>query len=153
MSPTCRVVALALALMVLAAGSARADELADPESSSEAMLARINEARSAEGLPPLAHAPRLERSAAAYGRRLMAEDRFGHDGWIETSARFRVLGEILSFHRGGRLRPAFTLRGWLASFVHRSLVLGPFSHAGPAPVKGRFGGRRAVIWVVHFGGR
>jgi uncharacterized protein YkwD len=153
MSPTCRVVTLALALMLLAAGSVRADEPADPPSDSEAMLERINEARSAEGMPPLRHAPKLEASAATYARRLMAADYFGHQAWIDAGGRFSMVGEILSFHRGARLRPAFTLRGWLASGVHRSLLLGPFSHAGPAPVRGRFAGRPAVIWVVHFGAR
>jgi uncharacterized protein YkwD len=112
------------------------------------MVGRINRVRRRHGLRPLRASPSLTRSARRFGRYLMRTDRFGHDSHIWASGRFRVKGEVLAFHRGWRPRRAKTMRSWMRSPSHRSVLLsGRYRALGAAGVRGRFGGRRATIWV------
>jgi uncharacterized protein YkwD len=116
------------------------------------IVAKINGARSANGLAPLQRSPALTHSSRRYAGSLMDSQWFGHASAIQASGRFRRLGEVLAMHGGRALRAAATVRGWMASPGHRSLILNPgFGYAGGATGKGMFGGRRTVIWVVQLG--
>jgi uncharacterized protein YkwD len=44
------------------------------------------------------------------------------------------------------------VRAWLASPVHREIILsGVYRYIGIGWATGRFQGRRATVWVVRFG--
>jgi uncharacterized protein YkwD len=137
------VVALILAVPAAAqAGSAR-----DP------ILDYVNKARARHGLAPLRASNSLHGSATAFAGHLMRAQRFGHDTRIHAGSRFRMLGEALAIRIGTRrLRPGATVRAWLRSPGHRALVLSSkFRYAGGGYSRGRFGGRGAVISVLHLG--
>jgi uncharacterized protein YkwD len=137
------VVALILAVPVTAqAGSAR-----DP------ILDYVNKARARHGLAPFHASNSLHGSASAFAGHLMRAGRFAHDTRIHASSRFRMLGEALAIRIGTRrLRPGATVRAWLHSPGHRALVLSRnFRLAGAGYSRGTFGGRRAVISVLHLG--
>jgi uncharacterized protein YkwD len=137
------VVALALAVPAAAqAGSER-----DP------ILDAINDARARHGLKSLRASDSLRRSASGFAGHLMRTQRFAHAARIHASSRFRMLGEALAIRVGSRRwRPRAVVRAWLHSAGHRALVLSSdFRYAGAGYSDGRFGGRRAVIWVLHLG--
>ncbi|HEX2233618.1 MAG TPA: CAP domain-containing protein [Thermoleophilaceae bacterium] len=125
---------------------------ATPEATAAAdpMVGKINRARRRHGLRPLRASGSLTRSSQRFGRYLMRTDRFGHDSHIWASGRFRLKGEVLAFHGGWRARRSATIRGWMRSPSHRSVLLSRRYRAiGAAPVRGRFGRRRATIWVAQ----
>ena len=125
---------------------------AEARSSPSPMVAKINAARGAHGMRPLRYSPSLTRSSSRYGRYLLRCDRFGHAGRIMASGRFSRLGEILALTHGSKLRSSRTLRNWLDSPSHRAVLLSSsFRYIGAAAVRGRLGGRRAVVWTVQFG--
>jgi uncharacterized protein YkwD len=114
------------------------------------MIGKINRARRRHGLRPLRASGSLARSSRRFGRYLMRTDRFGHDSHIWASGRFRLKGEVLAMHTGWRARRGRTIRGWMSSSAHRSVLLSArYRAVGAAPVRGRFGGRRATIWVAQ----
>ena len=129
-------------------GNARAGAPAE-----HAMLRQVNAVRAAHGLGPLRGAPRLERSAGRYARWILRADRFEHQPRIRASSRFRRLGENLELHRGHGPRVRYTVRTWMRSPGHRALILSRgFRWLGAGTAKGRYGGRAATTWVLHFGG-
>jgi uncharacterized protein YkwD len=139
------VVAVALALPSAAqAGSER-----DP------ILRGVNAARARHGLASLRPSDSLHRSASAFAAHLMRAQRFGHARRIRASPRFRTLGEALALRTGPRpWRPRATVRAWMRSPGHRALILSrDFRYAGAGYSRGRFRGRKAVIWVLHLGAR
>ena len=116
------------------------------------MLNAVNEVRAQHGVHAFHGAPRLHRSASSYARWMLRHGYFGHLARIRASG-FRRLGENLSWHSGRRPAPRATVRRWLASPTHRALMLSPaFRWLGAGIAQGRFGGRVATIWVLHFGG-
>jgi uncharacterized protein YkwD len=120
------------------------------QAAADPMVGKINRARRRHGLRGLRASPSLTRSSRRFGRHLMRTDRFGHDSHIWTSRRFRYKGEVLALHSGWRARRGGTIRGWMGSSAHRSVLLsGRYRLVGAAPVRGRFGGRRATIWVAQ----
>jgi uncharacterized protein YkwD len=122
-------------------------------SKSTDMLNAVNSVRSQNGLPALHFSRSLAHSAHSYSSQMMHAGYFGHSARIHASRRFRTLGEILEYHRG---RPAvgYTLRDWLNSPEHRSIIMSPaFTSAGAGYVRGRFHGHRVTIWTMHFGHR
>jgi uncharacterized protein YkwD len=124
--------------------SLEATAAADP------IVGRINRARRRNGLRPLRASGSLMRSSRRFGRYLMRHDRFGHDAHIWASRRFRYKGEVLAFHRGWRAGRGSTVRGWMRSPSHRSVLMSSrYRLVGATPVQGRFGGRRATIWVAQ----
>jgi uncharacterized protein YkwD len=140
------VIAVALASM---AGAAGASAKATPESK---LLAAINEARAEHGLAELEASKSLSRSAKRFGRRLMRTGRFGHAARPQVSRRFATAAEVLGFTHGWSRRPGKVVRMWLSSAGHSPILLSPdYRYVGGAPVRGRFGGGRATIWVVQFG--
>ena len=118
------------------------------------MLDRVNAIRTSHGLKPLRFASSLSNSAKRYSATMMSRDYFGHSSRIHASRRYRSLGEILEIHRGKRARVGAALRRWMNSSGHRSVILSSnFRFAGAGFTRGRFQGRRATIWVMHFGRR
>jgi uncharacterized protein YkwD len=118
------------------------------------MLNAVNGVRAQYGLPALHYSRSLAHSAHSYSRQMMRHGYFGHSARIHASRHFRTLGEILDYRRG--LRPAVraTLRDWLNSPEHRSIIMSrSFTAAGAGYVRGRFQGRRATLWTMHFGHR
>jgi uncharacterized protein YkwD len=139
-------VALASALALPAGASANSKTIR--------MLQAVNSVRAQNGLPKLHYSRSLAHSAHSYSRQMMRSGYFGHASRIHASRRFRTLGEIIEYRRGGRPAVGGTLRDWLNSPEHRSIIMShSFSSAGAGYVRGRFHGHRSVIWVMHFGHR
>jgi uncharacterized protein YkwD len=136
---------VALALAVPAAANAGSER--DP------ILDGVNGARARHGLAPLRSSNSLHRSASGFAGHLMRTQRFAHANRIHASSRFRTLGETLAIRIGSRRwRPRAVVRAWMHSPAHRALILSrSFRYAGAGYSRGRFGGRKAVIWVLHLG--
>ena len=143
-----------VALLAVLASALAPPTVASAKPAHLKMLERVNAVRAQHGLRPFRSAPSLAHSANRYSGTMMRSGYFGHSSSIHASRRFRALGEIIEIHRG--LRPAigYTLRDWMGSAYHRSLILSnQFRYAGAGFTRGRFQGRRATIWVMHFGRR
>jgi uncharacterized protein YkwD len=117
--------------------------------SADPMVGKINRVRRRSGRRPLRASARLTRSSRRFGRYLMRADRFGHDSHIWGGGRYRRVGEVLAMHYGWRARRSRTIRGWMNSSGHRAVLLGGYRMVGVARVRGRFGSRRATIWVAQ----
>lgn len=142
-------VAVLLATLAMAALPASA-----PASARGAMLSQINAVRAYVGVHPLRMSRSLNGSSSRFARRLMRRDVFGHASRIQASSRFRMLGEILELHGGHRPQVGATLRAWLRSPGHRRVLLSrKYYWVGLGRSAGSFHGRRATIWVGHFGRR
>jgi uncharacterized protein YkwD len=126
---------------------------AQPSASAElAMIAAANRARDARGRQPLRASRSLSRSAHRYAAWMLRRDYFGHLRDIRTSRRFRRLGETLALHFGRRAQVPGTVRRWLRSPAHRSLLLsGRFRAIGAGRATGAYRARRATTWVLHLG--
>ena len=117
-----------------------------------AVVAKVNSYRAANGMPPLRLSRSLSRSSYSYARHLMRANRFGHASRIRASSRFRMLGETLAFSWGKRRSASIPVRGWARSAPHRAVLLNrKFRYVGVGRSAGRFGSRRATIWVLHAG--
>ncbi len=144
------VLALVACLCMLFA-VAPAPTVAGPPS---AMVKKLNKTRHHRGLPPLKRSPALMHSARRYARHLMSVDRFAHPARIWAPPRFSTVGETLMLGTGWRVKPRRAVLSWLRSGAHRPLLLSRrFGQIGAGRARGRFGGRRATIWVLHFGRR
>ena len=145
-----RVRTVALLLCMLAS-ALTLPSVASANSKTIRMLQQVNSVRQRAGLPALRFSRSLAHSASHYSRHMMRSGYYGHASRIHASRRFRTLGEILEYQRG-RAKVGYTLRAWLNSPEHRSIIMShSFSFAGAGYVTGRFHGRRATIWVMHFG--
>jgi uncharacterized protein YkwD len=129
--------------------------VASSSAAANPMVGKINKVRRAHGLSGLKESGSLAHSSKSYARFLMRKDWFGHLFPIRASKRrFNRLGEALAMFGGWRPRKSFAIRSWLRSPPHRALLLSrTYSHVGVERAKGRFRGRRATIWVAHFGRR
>jgi uncharacterized protein YkwD len=116
------------------------------------MLRKVNAARARHGLPALRPSRSLGRSSGRFAHWLMSHGLFGHRAGVSASHRFRRLGEALAMHSGSKPGIRGTVRSWLGSPAHRAIVL---THSmrwiGVGMSRGRFGGHRAVIWVLQVG--
>ena len=116
------------------------------------MTAAINAVRAQHGLPAFQRSASLTGSAERYSRWLMENDVFEHQSSIRASSRFALLGEALAWQSGTRFGVWRTVRQWLGSPSHREILLSPvMRRQGAGVTRGRFGSRRAVIWVLHVG--
>lgn len=92
----------------------------------------------------------LFHSATSYARQMMRSDYFGHQASIPVAGRFRAAGETLAWHSGWRLSPRGTVSQWMGSPPHRAVLLSStFTRIGVGRARGKFGGRRATMWVAH----
>ncbi len=119
----------------------------------QAMIERVNDARTDNGLRPLRDAPALARASSSFSHYLMKRDAFGHGHGVNASG-FRNMGEALSLHFGFKPKVGGTVRRWLASPSHRAVLLRRgASWIGVGMTRGRFRGARATIWVLQVGRR
>lgn len=145
MRRTSVLVVLACAALLLPASAAQANAARD-------VVKQVNNYRAAHGLSKLKLSRSLSRSSYAYAQHLMRANRFGHSSRIRASSRFRMLGENLAFSWGKRRSARIPVRGWGHSAPHRAVLLNrSFRYVGVGRVAGRFGSRRATIWVLHAG--
>jgi uncharacterized protein YkwD len=145
LSAACVVVAL-----LAFAGAAAAEERPPVE---QTVVDLVNDTRRSHGVPPLGVVRPLEGSAARRARRMMKTDVFGHLPEIRLGADFPTAGEALALHFGWRARARATVRRWLASPLHRALLLDArLSYAGAGLARGLYGRRLATMWVLHLGG-
>jgi len=143
-----RAVICLLACLILLPASAQA---ASPE---ELMATELNQTRAAFGRPELSVSQALTGSAEDYAAALGRHGSFAHGSPIAVAGDFRQKAEILALRGGDRPSVAPTVRAWLASPGHRTILLDPdYDWVGVGRAQGRFGGRWATVWVVHFGRR
>jgi uncharacterized protein YkwD len=118
------------------------------------MLDKINSYRAKHGLPKVRRSKSLTRSAERYSWKMMRSGYFGHAGRIHASSSYRRLGEILAYTSGLRPKASDAFRMWLNSGGHRAVIMDRgFRYAGVGAASGRFQGRKATLWTVHFGSR
>jgi uncharacterized protein YkwD len=118
------------------------------------MVRKVNAYRSNRGLPRVHLARSLMRSAERYSWRQLNSNYFGHSNRIQASSKYRRLGEILEYHRGMKARIDHAFRLWLNSSGHRAIIVDRnFRYAGAGRASGRFQGRNATIWTMHFGSK
>jgi uncharacterized protein YkwD len=150
--PRMSTVAAMTATLVMLGIPASAVGLTPNQRAERKMTRAINEVRAQHGLPAFERSASLTASAERYSEYLMAHDVFTHQSSIWASSRFKLLGEALEWHSGRRFRVHDTLRAWLGSPSHRAIVLSPvMRRQGAGVTRGRFGSRRATIWVLHAG--
>ncbi len=118
------------------------------------MLQKINAYRAKHGLPGIRRSKSLARSAERYSWKMLRNGYFGHQSRIAASSKYRRLGEILAYTAGTRPRVGEAFRMWLNSPGHKALIVDRgFRYMGAGVASGRFRGRRATLWTVHFGAR
>jgi uncharacterized protein YkwD len=145
-------IAFATLIAVLAL-SAPATAVADISSENAAMIQKVNEARSSNGLAQLQASGVLTDSARNYARYMLTNDYFGHLASIRAGGNFLFVGETLEWHSGWRPRVAFVLSRWMASPPHRAVLMSPtYRFIGTGRVRGRYEAHRATAWVAHVGG-
>ncbi len=136
------VLALTLALPAVASASSPIDQ----------MIGKVNQLRRQHGLHPLAVSGSLDHSATAYSEWMMSSGYFGHLSRIAASHSYHVLGEIIDYHSSEHPDVDWAFRDWLHSPEHLHVMLYPtFRFVGAGYTLGRFRGRRATLWVMHFG--
>ena len=145
---------MSLALLVAVALALLAPSVASAMSPAQRMVKRINEIRSNHGLPRVGLSKSLQHSAKRYSRKMMRSGYFGHSSRIQASSKYRTLGEILEAHYGPKPMVAFAARNWMNSSAHRGVILSrSFRVAGAGFATGRYNGRKATMWTMHFGRR
>jgi len=118
------------------------------------VVRKINKMRRRKGVPRLRVSRALSRTSRRFAHDLMAADRLAHAPRIKAPRRFRRVGEVLAMQPGWRRSPSTAARAWLNSPGHRRVILArSFDVMGVAAARGRFGGRRATIWVAQLGRR
>jgi uncharacterized protein YkwD len=139
------VVVAVVALFVICSGSAVA---ATPE---QRMIGAINGARSHQaGLRPLRAAPELGRSAGAFAHWLISHQQLAHRPSVSVSRSYPHCGEALAMHFSLAAQVGGTLHSWLASPVHRGLVMTKSMNlVGVGHARGRLGGKARTIWVLQ----
>jgi uncharacterized protein YkwD len=140
----CAITAGALLLPASAAGADAEREAIDA----------LNDVRRANGVPALRVSKGLNRSSAAYARRMLRRDFFGHGARIDVPGGFRRAGETLAYHTGWNPTPRRTVARWMASPGHRAVLLSArFRRVGMGMARGRLGSTVATTWVAHVGSR
>jgi uncharacterized protein YkwD len=95
----------------------------------ESLLAAINQARAARGVPPLKLGARLQKAAEAHSRAMARSGAFGHGNWYRRlrahGVRGRMLGETIAWGVGTDGSARAIVAMWLASPAHRATMLRP----------------------------
>jgi uncharacterized protein YkwD len=140
------VLVVVAALIASCAGSAVASA-ATPE---QRMISAINDSRHDDGLRKLRAVPELERSAGAFARWLVRHQQFAHRPRVSVSRSYPHCGEALAMHFSMAAQVGGTLRSWLASPVHRGLVMTrSMNLVGVGHASGRVGGKPKTVWVLQ----
>jgi uncharacterized protein YkwD len=143
--------ALTAALLLLGGGcavQAPAGPSASGTSEEAALLAEMNRARTARGIPPLAHDPRLAELARAHSHDMATGGYFDHvgpdgrapaDRARDAGYAFRRIAENLYTASGTAADQDFAaraVRAWLESPGHRANMLNPeLTHGGVGIVR------------------
>lgn len=111
----------------------------------QSLLAAINHARAARGVPPVQIGARLQRAARAHSRAMARSGSFTHGNWYYRLRRFgvrgRTLGETIAWGVGTDGTAAAIVRMWLASPPHRETMLARgFRRVGVGIALGTMGG-------------
>jgi uncharacterized protein YkwD len=137
-------VVLIVALSGLCAGSAFA---ATPE---QLMLKKINGKRHHDGLRQLRASRSLERSAGAFARYLVRHQQLAHRPRVSVNRSYPHCGEALAEHFSLAADVGGTLRSWMASPVHRGLVMTrSMNLVGLGHASARVGGKPKTVWVLQ----
>lgn len=116
------------------------------------MVAKVNEVRKRHDLRPLRPSPSLDRSSAQYARRLMRTDTLAHRARPSVAGQYKRAGEALAYRSGSGLGISWTIRAWMRSSSHRSVLLTrSMRDLGAGLARGRFRGRKAIVWVLQVG--
>jgi uncharacterized protein YkwD len=131
--------------------------LADLAAVRAAMLAGVNAARAAAGLPALAADERLDAAAQAHAADMLERSYYTHDGLDGTTPRRRIqaagfaaslVGENIAARH---LSAGEAMAGWLASSAHRRNILDRrFTHLGVGLAVGPLEHRYQTLWVQDF---
>ena len=158
------VVGIALGLLLLSVNEASGQTSASsPTVSAEAaqLAALVNAARVEHDLQPLAASSTLSGTAQHYAD-WMAESGFfrhrGPDGQSPLAMRldaagyddWTYVGETLA---GGQRAPERVVAAWLASGIHREIVLQPEAREIGTGFSTAAGGPHRRYWVMHVGAR
>jgi len=131
-------------LSLVCAGSAFA---ASPE---QRMIKAINGARHHDGLSKLRASKDLERSAGAFARYLVRHKQIAHRPRVSVARHYPHCGEALAMHFSLAADVGGTLRSWMASPVHRGLVMTTSMNlVGVGHASGRVGGEPKTVWVMQ----
>ena len=150
--PRMRIVSAMTAVLAMLSIPAAAAGATPAERAERQMTKAINDVRAQHGLPALERSASLTGSAERYSHWLMANDVLTHQSSIWASNRFKLLGEALEMHSGRRFDVRGTIDRWLGSPSHRAILLSPLMRRqGAGVARGRFGSRRATVWVLHAG--
>jgi uncharacterized protein YkwD len=122
-----------------------------------ALLHELNRVRALHRLPAVRGDRAMSRTAGSYAREMARLGVFAHGAWsgrvAHAAKRPRSIGEVL-----GWLTPAtprdeavWLVRQWLASPVHRPVVLGAgFRRIGVGRATGTLDGAPAAIYTLDF---
>ena len=132
------------------------------------IVVSLNEARAAQGLPPLATSAELDASARVHALSMARRGYFTHESadgtpfWKRIQAFYPAggyarwsVGETLFWSRANAAAPS-VIAAWLGSPEHRDILLGDWTQVGIALVRvptapGMYGGGAALIAVADFG--
>jgi uncharacterized protein YkwD len=157
---------LAVAAVVLGVCAAAFAVRSRPDASTApALLSAVNAVRAAHGLSPVAVSTGLSQAAEAHTRDMLSRQYFDHasgpggEAFAHRVLRFfhprsgARLGELLAWGTGTHGGAQATVRDWLASPPHRTLLLSPsFTLIGVGVRSGRFQGHRAAtVWTADLG--
>jgi uncharacterized protein YkwD len=137
----------ALAVVLLFAVCAGSAAAATPE---QRMINAVNGARHDQGLRDLRTSRDLERSAGAFARYLVRHEQVKHRPRVSVTRNYPHCGEALALHYSLAAQVGATVRAWLASPVHRGLVLTQTMNlVGVGHASGRLAGKPRTIWVLQ----
>jgi uncharacterized protein YkwD len=123
-------------------------------SEKQQLVDRINQERVSRKLKELADHRALDAAAQSYAETMAAQNQFGHelehtnpvDRAVAQGYPTRIIGETLSWQ--SELDPSAVVTQWLASEIHRSILLGDYDHIGVGLAHRPDG---AYFWAVVVG--
>jgi uncharacterized protein YkwD len=114
------------------------------------MLKTINGTRHDDGLRQLRASRSLERSARAFARYLVRHQQLAHRPSVSVNHSYPHCGEALAMHFSLAADVGGTLRSWMASPVHRGLVMTrSMNLVGLGHASARLGGKPKTVWVMQ----
>jgi uncharacterized protein YkwD len=128
-------------------------------SSPSALLAAVNDARAAHGLPPLRTDSTLRRAARSHSVQMLRTGSFTHGPFAQRMQSFHAQGprlaENIAWGTGSYGSAQAIVQAWLSSPEHRANLLRPgFTRIGLGVADGTFQGHPgAVVVTADFGGR
>jgi uncharacterized protein YkwD len=131
---------------------------ASPRVLRRAMLCLVNRTRLSAGLSPFRFERHLARAASRHATDMGRRHYFGHVSPTGKSPLSRAraagwrggVGEVIAWGCGSLSSPHATLRAWLNSPPHRSILLGA-GHAAGVGVKRLSGCGGRAYWVMDIG--